>query len=191
MEFYLWDNAETYNNRFPFNGVERTRIDVEDIYIPESGAFWFRTNHNHIEKNVNLNKRYLHLHSGLTQFETMRFDKEPHKVKRSELFYNLDNKNIEIRKPKRFWGYDVIFKKRCTYVGKPIKSKSITILGEILYDMSENSLHFIMNYYDPSNGIKFHWEEEDEPPTMEQRMRVTELEKQIAELESLSAKNPS
>lgn len=186
MEFFVYSNIETYNNRFPFNGVENTRLSVDQLYIPESGAFWFKTNYKTIERNVNLQKQYLHIHAGLTQFENMQFDKEPHIVKRTELFYNPKTESIEIKIPKRFFRNKIILKKRCKYIGSKLPERPIIVLGDIIYDMSAQQIHFILNYFPQGKNLKFHWEEEYEEPTMEQRMKVAELEDKISELESKS-----
>lgn len=183
MDFFVHDNIENYNKSHTYNGIENTRLDVEQIYIPESQAFWFRTNYNIIERNVNLQKRYLHIHAGLTQFENMQFDKEPYVVKRTELLYNPQDRCIEIKRPKRFFRSEIIFKKKCLYSGIKLPERPITILGNIMYDMSKQYMHFILNYYPQGKGLKFHWELEEEPATMEQRMKVEILEEKIDEKE--------
>jgi len=179
MDFYIHDNIETYNKRYTYNGLEQTRLDVTEIYIPESGAFWFKTDWKMIENNVNLQNRYLHIHEGLTQFVKMQFDIEPHKVKRTELSYNPENKCIEINIPKRFFGKNNIFKKKCLYKGIALPKRPVTILGNVMYNMDKREIHFVLNYYPQGQGLKFHFEEEDEPATMEQKMKIEELEEKI------------
>jgi len=183
MDFLVHDNIENYNKRYIYNGIENTRLDIEQIYIPESGAFWFRTNYDIIERNVNLQKRYLHIHAGLTQFENMQFDKEPHTVKRTEILYNPKSKCIEIKRPKRFFRSEIIFKKKCLYSGIKLPERPVIVLGNIMYDMSKQCIHFILNYYPQGKGLKFHWEDEEEPANMEQRMKVEILEEKIEEKE--------
>lgn len=185
MEFYVHDNIENYNNRYKYNGFEKTRLDVSDIYIPETRAFWFKTNYNVVETNINLNKPYLHIHAGLTQFENMQFDLNPHIVKRTELYYNPLTKSVEVKIPKRFFRSEILFKKRAVYSGTKLPERPILIMGNIFYDMSKGYIHFILNYYPQKRGFKFHMDDKEEPATMEQKMKVEQLEDDIAKAERL------
>ena len=183
MEFFVFDNIETYNKRFVFDGFDKTRLYVDQIYIPETSAFWYRTNYQMIEDNVNLHGRYLHLHAGLTQFQNMQFDKEPHPVKRTELFYNHDTRNIEIIIPKRFFRKDTIFKKKVQYIGTELPMKKMSIIGEIIVDVPNQRMNFILNYFPQHKSYKFHWETKEEPSTPEQMAKITELEYKIEQEE--------
>jgi len=64
--------------------------------------------------------------------------------------------------------------KKCLYWGTQLPKRPVTILGNIIYDMSKLCMYFILNYYPQGKGLKFHWEIEEEPPTMENRVK-TEL----------------
>lgn len=182
MDFYIYDNITTYNNRFPYNGKGDTRLDVTNIYIPETKAFWFTTEQHKEETNINFHKRYLHLHPGMPVVKGMQFDKEPHHALQTEIKYNPKSKCIEIVKAKSFFRKEIIFKKVGTYYGSDLPKKPLIVLGNIFYDDSLKQIHFILSYYPSRKGLKFHFEE-DEGPTMEQRMKVELLEDQIKEVE--------
>ena len=173
MDFFVCDNIETYNKRFEFNGIDSTRLLIEDIFIPDSGSFWFKTGYDVVERNINLNKKYLHIHSGLTQFEDMQFDTPPHKVMSNQMFYDPKTKSIEVLIPKHIFFTQTIFKKKCLYLGTKEPIRKLAVLGEAMYNMSNQTIYFILNYF-PQGTMKFHWEEEVEP-TMEQRIKTEML----------------
>lgn len=182
MEFFVFDNIETYNKRFVFDGFDKTRLYVDQIYIPETGAFWYRTEYSIIEDNVNLHGRYLHLHAGLTQFHKMQFDNEPHAVKRTELFYNPDSKIIEITIPKRFFRKNTIFKKKALYLGTKLPDNKMTIIGEIIVDVPNQRMNFILNYFPQHKNFKFGWElQEPSIPELMAKEETLKDEVKIAE----------
>lgn len=180
MDFFVHDNIETYNKRFVFDGFEKTRLFVDQLYIPTTGAFWYRTNYKVIEDNVSLHGKYLHLHAGLTQFHNMQFDEEPHAVQRTELFFNPDTKTVEIIIPKKWWKKETIFKKKAAYLGTKLPDRKITVLGDIILDIPHEKIHFILNYFPQHKGFKFHWEDEPEP-TMDERISKTEIASKLVE----------
>lgn len=182
MDFFVYDNIYKYNDRVPYDGSPINRLYVSQIQIPKNNAFWFETDYNKEERNVNIHKKYVHFHPGMAHSKNMQFDEIPHVVKQSELKYNPKTKNVEIVIPRSFFRKKTIFKKKCTYYGSEVPKKSIMILGEVIYDMGLDKMNFILNYF-PTNKIRFHTEEYSEPATVEQFARVNELERQISEIE--------
>jgi len=175
MDFYVYDNIYTYNKHNPFNGVVVSRLVIDSIDIPENHSFWFHTNMEHLQNNVNLNKRYVHIHPGVGTTNQVRFDKEPYHVNRGNINYNPKKKMVEIggglfRKP--------VFAKRCIYYGSALPSKKMSIVGEWFYNFSNESIIFIIDY-NPQK-IKFHWEDTmDEPSMAEVKTKEAKLELEI------------
>jgi len=172
MEFFVYDNIFTFNKHITYNGIPTTRLIIDSIEIPENHSFWFKTEMNHEENNVNLNKRYVHIHPGVGSTNQMRFKKIPFHVSRTNIFYNPEEKRIEIgggwlRKP--------VFAKKCTYYGAELPDRKMNIVGEWYLNFGAQSITFIIDYN--TEKLKFHWEEDDEEPSM------AELENKAAELE--------
>jgi len=182
MDFACYDNIYTFNKRVPFNGNLITRIPVIQVEIPETGAFWFETNFQREETNVNMQKPYVHFHPGMVHMKQMQFDKQPHMVRIGEMKYNPKTGSIEIKKSKSFWRKEKILSKKCVYYGSDKPKKEIIILGEIYYDMGMDTMNFILNYF-PQYKRKITFENEPEPPTFEQIAKVELLEEQIKEAE--------
>lgn len=179
MDFYVYDNIYTFNKRHPFSGVINTRLEIKAIDIPENHSFWFYTDMEQTIDNVNLHKRYVHLHPGVGSTNETRFKKDPFHANRNNIKYNPKEKKIEIgggfmKKP--------VFAKRCIYYGSDKLKKKLTVLGEWFFDYSDNSIHLIIDYNNPK--IKFHWEDvDDEPSRAEQLSKIAELELKIEEKE--------
>lgn len=175
MDFYVYDNIYTYNKRHPFTGVRNTRLEIKSIDIPENHSFWFYTDMQLMVDNVNLQKRYVHIHPGVGSTNEARFNKEPLHVDRTNMKYSPEDKRVEIgsgflKKP--------VYAKKCIYYGSEAPKKKMTIVGEWFYDHSDNSIHLILDWN--SQKISFHWEEGyDEPSTAEQLNRIAELELKI------------
>lgn len=173
MDFYVYDNIMTYNKLNPFNGNPNNRLEVSRIELPENGSFWFHTQMNHLDNNVNIQGRYVHLHPGIGTTNKVRFKKDPTVVKRGDMVYNPKTKMIEVDESWKPWSKP-IFAKRGLYHGATI-DKKMTILGEIFFNAGNNSMHFIVDYFDQK--IKFHWEDEEEETNMvELRSKKDELE---------------
>ena len=77
MDFYVYDNVYTFNKRNPFSGSINNRLEIKSIDIPENSSFWFYTDMQYMQDNVNLQKRYVHIHPGVGTTNTTRFQKEP------------------------------------------------------------------------------------------------------------------
>jgi len=175
MDFYVYDNIYTFNKRHPFSGVRNSRLEIKSIDIPENHSFWFYTDMQLLVDNVNLQKRYVHVHPGVGKTNTIRFNKEPFHVDRTNMKYNPSEKRVEIgggmfKKP--------VYAKKCVYYGSEIPNKKMTIVGEWLYDHSDNSIHLIIDFN--AQKIKFHWEDkDDEPSRAEQLSKIAELELKI------------
>ena len=95
MDFYVYDNEFTFNNRNL--QAPNSRLYVSDIKITPNGGFWFYTNLSRNETNVNIQGRYIHFHPGITSTNSIKFEKEPFLVPRSSMSYNPKTKKIEIR----------------------------------------------------------------------------------------------
>lgn len=65
MDFFVYDNIYTYNKLHPFSGNINNRLEIEAIDIPENHSFWFYTGMNMVNDNLNVNKRYVHIHPEL------------------------------------------------------------------------------------------------------------------------------
>lgn len=176
MDFYVYDNIMTYNKLQPFNGVPNTRISIIGIEIPESGAFWYHTEMQRTESNVNLYKRYVHFHPGIGTTNTLRSNEKIYQVKKEDVKYNPESKCIEIKTSRLPWKKP-IYKKRVKFYGSQIPKKMTSAIGEWYLNASTNSIHFILDYY--TQKLKFHWEMEEEPATMQQYAQVEELEEKI------------
>lgn len=179
MDFYVYDNIMTFNKINPSNRPNIDRLIVNRIELPENGSFWFFTDMKLVQENVNIQKRYVHIHPGIGVTNKLRFDKTPKHVKRGDIIYNPKTYRVEIKG--RFpWSKPIYAKKAIRYYGQKPPKKKMTIVGEIIYNHYLNAMHFIIDYF--PQGVKFHWEEEDtdfEPPTFEQIARVEELEYKI------------
>ena len=182
MDFYVYDNAMTFNKRVPFNGVTNTRIEINKIEIPENGSFWYYTDMPLVQSNFNIQKRYVHIHPGVGTTNSMRFKKEPFEVTRGNLIYNPKEKRVEVKNSILPWKKP-LYAKKCIYYGAELPSKKMSIIGVWYFDFSTSSIHFIIDYF--PQKIKFHWEDDpaDSVPTFNQISRVEELESQIAEVE--------
>ncbi len=184
MDFYVYDNIMTYNKLQPFNGVPNTRVEVIGIELPESGAFWFHSEMQQTETNVNMYKRYVHFHPGIGTTNTLRSNEKIYQVKKDNLKYNPEEKCIEVRTSRLPWKKP-LYRKRVRFYGSALPKKTVSVLGMWFYNLSSNSIHFILDYY--TQKLKFHWEMEkmEEPATFEQISKVEELEAQIAEKEKI------
>ncbi len=186
MDFYVYDNIMTYNKLQPFNGVPNTRIEVVGIELPESGAFWFHTDMQLTESNVNMYKRYVHFHPGIGTTNTMRSNEKIHQVKKEEFKYNPEEKCVEVKTSRLPWKKP-IYKKRVKFYGSELPKKPVSALGIWFYNLSSNSLHFVLDYY--TQKLKFQWEVEEEPATMEQIIKVEMLEEKIEEEARIKEEN--
>lgn len=181
MDFYVYDNIYTFNKRHPYQGIRNTRLNINQIEIPENHSFWFYTDMNLIVDNVNLQKRYVHIHNGIGTTNTTRFKKTPKNVKRGDIFYNPKEKRVEIKTSILPWKKP-IYAKKCVYYGAEIPKKNITIIGEWFYDHSDKSIHLIIDYN--SQKISFHWEDKPDDPSMAELLnREAELEMKIDQAE--------
>ena len=183
MDFIVYDNIYTFNKHRPFNGVEVTRLIVDSIEIPENHSFWFHTNMKLEQNNVNIQKRYVHLHDGIGSTNEMNFKKLPLHVSRSNIIYNPKEKRVEIgggwlRKP--------VFAKKCIYYGSELPHKKMNLVGEWFYDFGVDEIIFIIDY-NPQK-IHFHWEDvPDEPTIPELLVKHTRLELEVEKMEDAIA----
>ena len=181
MDFYVYDNVYTFNKRNPFSGSINSRLEIKSIDIPENHSFWFYTDMEYMQDNVNLQKRYVHIHPGVGTTNTTRFKKEPNHVSRTNFYYQPKEKRVEVRNSILPWSKP-IFAKKCIYYGSELPHKRMTLMGEWYFDFGNNSIHLIIDYN--TQKIKFHWEEGfDEPSTAEQLTKISELEIKIDEAE--------
>lgn len=187
MDFYVYDNIYTYNKRNPFNGNVNSRLEINAIDIPENHSFWFHTDMQRIEDNVNINKRYVHIHPGIGKTNKPTFNSKPFEVKRNNIYYNPKEKRVEIggglfRKP--------VFAKKCIYVGSQTPKKKMSILGQWIFDFGNNTINFILDYN--IQKIKFEWEDiSDDPSRAEQLTKIAKLELEIEEKERIIAQRNS
>ena len=107
----------------------------------------------------------MHIHPGVGTTNKTRFIKEPFHVSRKDIFYNKEEKRVEVRKSILPWSKP-LFAKKCIYYGSELPHKKMTLMGEWYYDFSTNSVHMIVDYN--TEMVKFHWEDiEDEPSQVE------------------------
>ena len=183
MDFLVYDNIYTFNKHRPFNGVATTRLIVDSIEIPENHSFWFHTDMKMLQNNVNIQKRYVHLHEGIGSTNEMRFKKEAFHVSRSNIIYNPKKKRVEVgggflRKP--------VFAKKCVYYGSDLPHKKMSLVGEWFYDFGNDEIIFIIDY-NPQK-IHFHWEDiPDEPTIAELLTKEHNLEIKIEQAETIIA----
>jgi len=183
MDFYVYDNVYTYNKREPFNGVPTSRLKVNSIDIQSNHSFWFHTDMNLVTNNVNIQKRYVHIHEGIGSTNQMEFKKNPLHVSRSNMIYNPKEKRIEIGGG---WFKKPIFAKKCIYYGSELPHKKMNIVGEWYYNFGMDSMVFIIDY--SPQKIKFHWEDVEDIPTIaELRTKEAKLEIEVAEMEATIA----
>lgn len=179
MEFIVYDNIYTYNKHQPFNGVPTTRLVCDSIDIPENHSFWYHTNMKMQQNNLNLNKRYVHIHEGVGTSNKTNFKSEPFHAGRGDIKYNPKEKRVEIgggflKKP--------VFAKKCIYYGTELPSKKMNVVGEWYYNFGIDTMIFILDY-NPQK-LKFHWEDNpDDPSRAEQLNKIEELEYEIAQKE--------
>jgi len=183
MDFYVYDNVYTYNKREPFNGVPTSRLKVNSIDIQSNHSFWFHTDMNLVTNNVNIQKRYVHIHEGIGSTNQMEFKKDPLHVSRSNMIYNPKEKRIEIGGG---WFKKPIFAKKCIYYGSELPHKKMNIVGEWYYNFGVDSMIFIIDY--SPQKIHFHWEDvEDVPTQAEQLTKIAKLEIEIEQKEATIA----
>lgn len=176
MDFFVYDNIYTYNKRNVYNGNPNSRLTVDRIELPENGSFWYFTAMNFEQNNVNIQKRYVHIHPGIGTTNQVHFEKNPFHVKKGDMIYNPKEKALEVKE--HFWSKP-LFKKTVTYYGSELPKKKMACIGEWIYDFGNNSIHFIIDYM--PQKIKYSWEDENEEMAeFEQMMRVEELEEKIA-----------
>lgn len=159
MDFFVYDNVYTFNKAFPAQKHEPlSRLKIKQIAITVQGAFWFETDMNREDHNVNVNQRYLHLHKGIQSMSKMQFDKEPRFIHMQDIIYNPKNKCIEIYSPGKIWPWSKpIFTKNVAgrYYGASIPNKKMKILGDWFFDYHNNRIFAIMNYYPGYKNLQF------------------------------------
>lgn len=187
MDFYVYDNIYTFNKRNPYVNPN-SRLLINNIELPENGSFWFFTDMQLVQHNINIQKRYVHIHPGIGKTNNIKFKKTPKQVKRSDLVYNPKEKRVEVKDSIFPWK-EPMFKKTVKYYGAELPHKKMSCVGQWIYNFGDNSIHFILDYM--TQKIKYSWEEDkEEMAEFEQMMRVEELEEKIklAEL-ALEEKN--
>jgi len=150
MDFYVYDNMDTYLKKNPaFEHDELTRLKIKRIAITIQGAFWFETDMDNIAFNTNINRPYVHLHKQMHKFNKMQFEKEPWIIDTKNIVYNPKTKRIEIKKPGAFFWNKPIFTKNVKgkYYGNKIPDKKMKCLGEWFHDHRTQSIHIILNFY--------------------------------------------
>lgn len=178
MDFFIYDNIFTYNKRNVFNGNPNSRLEVNRIELPENGSFWFFTDMDLQQNNVNIQKRYVHIHPGIGKTNSINFEKTPKEVKKGDLIFNPKTKSLEVRDSILPWKKP-IFVKQGLYYGSKFPTKKMACVGQWLYNFGNDTMHFIIDYM--PQKIKFHWEQDEteEVAEFEQMMRVEELEEKI------------
>lgn len=172
MDFIVYDNIITFNRHIPFNGNSNTRLEVTSAYLTERGSFWFDTDFDKEESNVNIHRAYVHIHPGIISMNQSQFDKPPFPITKENMKYNPKTKHLEIRKSilpftKPLW------KKRVKYYGSKLPNGKMSVLGTWFFNYYNDAIYFILNYF-PEYSLKFVYEED-----------TSYEEKRVAELESL------
>ena len=162
----------------PDSDIDNNRLEINWINIQENKSFWFHTNMNHDQTNVNINKRYVHIHPGIGSTNKFRFEKEPFIVKRGDLFYNPKKASIEVKSSILPWKKP-LYEKEARFYGSKRPDKKISIQGIWYYDHSRNSIYFIIDFFPQ----KIQWELVPEEATVEQYALVDELETKIHDIE--------
>lgn len=179
MEFFVYDNIMTYNKRNPFNGSPNTHLVVDHIELPENGSFWFFTDMQLEQSNVNIQKRYVHIHPGVGTTNKVKFTKTPKMVTKGNIFYNPKTRSIEVRDSILPWKKP-LFAKKCVFYGSDgLPDKKMGLVGEWYYNFGQDTMSFMIDFM--PQKIKYHWEDDptDDIPEFEQLMRIEELEEKI------------
>tara|TARA_R110002126_G_scaffold239608_2_gene382942 strand:+ start:1835 stop:2416 length:582 start_codon:yes stop_codon:yes gene_type:complete len=181
MDFYIYDNIMTFNKLKPNNSLTPSIYEVSRIELPKNNSFWFFTDMNLHVDNVNLQKKYVHIHPGIGSTNEFTFENNTVVVTKSNLKYDPKNKRVEVKDSVLPWSKP-IFMKKCLFHGASLPNKKISVAGGWLYDFPTNSMHFIIDYF--SQKIQYYWEDEkgEDMATPEQVLRVKELEKEIGRL---------
>lgn len=151
MDFYVFDNDYTYQKIFPAaHRNPLTKIPIEQVAITTKGAFWFETNMNRENHNVNINSPYVHIHKGIRSINQMQFDKDPTFIYMKDVIYNPNLHRIEIYKPGRIWPWSKpiwVKNTKGKYYGTEDPLKKIKTLGNWFYDYSNDRIIITLNYY--------------------------------------------
>lgn len=151
MDFYVFDNIYTYDKLFSSaRSADLGHLEIKQIVITEKGAFWFETDMNREDHNVNVNRPYLHLHKGIHSLSQMQFKKEPYFIHMKDIIYNPIKKEIQIYKPGGIWPWSKpIFVKHVVgkYYGMEIPVKPIKTRGKWIFDHGEQRISVILDYF--------------------------------------------
>ncbi|WP_428323681.1 hypothetical protein [Nitrosopumilus sp.] len=160
MDFHVYDNIYKYKRMYPTtHHYPENHYPIKRIAITEENSFWFETDMKMEDHNVNVNKRYLHLHQGIKSIAKMQFDKEPRFIDtQSDVIYDPKDNCIKIFKPGRIWPWSKpIFikgiKGRSYFTSKPLKKMKAK--GEWIFDHPNQTVHIMLDYYPGNRGN--HW----------------------------------
>ena len=141
--FFIYDTFDRYNKHVPYNGNPLSRIPIDEVVLPENGAFWFYTGITKELENIDLDSFYVHLFPGITSTAKKTFNKEPVIVTHDMMKYNPKTKLLEVRNSK--WPFSKpIWTKNCTYYGDKL-TKPVSALGRWYFDSYTENIYFILS----------------------------------------------
>lgn len=157
MDFDVYDNIYTYEKMHPtIKHYPESNLKIKQVAITVQGAFWFETDFDKEEHNININRQYLHLHKGVQSLSKMQFKKEPYYIDMQKIIYNPKNRCIEIYDPKAFWPWKKpVFTKKAKYYGVDMPVKKIKTLGNWFFDYNNQKISAILNYYPGYPDFKY------------------------------------
>lgn len=182
MDFYIYDNLTTLMKMHPYIDEDKdTLIPVHEIMLTPSNAFWFSTQWERKESNVNVNAPYVHVHNNNVNLSTAQFNGELYR--NAKVKYNPKLKTIEIKKS---WFRKPAWFKKVTghYYGSMDPTKTIAV-RTAFYNYTSNTMYLILDYYPAYNKpVKWDIIHDEEPATKAQIEYAAELERKIKSLES-------
>jgi len=142
MEFYVYDNYNTFKKRNP---VSEKFEPVKDVVIPPNGAFWFATDYEGRDGAVNTDAPYVHIHRNL-RLDPVKFDRGAWCHAMSLMHY--DHKKKELIIGSRKWLRTRVLWRKIVlgryYGDMPGTNMRIE---RIMYDPGTESLHCILSYF--------------------------------------------
>ena len=157
-EFKVYDNMETFNKHNIDDGKKETRLTVKDMWIkPPHNAFWFSTDMNREERNVDIYAAHLHLHIGtFLPSDRLQYDDKklvPILVLHNWMWYDPKIKALHVRNSIFPWK-EPLWTKHTKYYGSEIPVKKCRVLGKCIFNYHTEEISFILNLY-PSRKISY------------------------------------
>lgn len=153
MQFVIYDNESTYDKMHPSRHMyPETDLSIKQIAITPWNSFWFETDFEKEDHNVNINAPYVHLHKGIKSLNSMQFDNDPYYIDLKSAIYDPKKRQLLIYKPNTImwnpWKKPLFVKNvRHNYYGSELPLKPTKTLGKWKFDYSQNSIHIILDYY--------------------------------------------